>query len=298
MKAQWRLLAPIRHWVRWHFKKWFILSFLFSIFPSFLSWENRVCKWGTSWKFYLSEVLCITTPLTLGANFLVCWVPKCTVLSCPVNCCESGDVSSRLSNSHHQPWQTDSGSILRRVLRQSRLSGKEWRCLWGQEKGMHRPPLEPHLPWGLLWSTWVFYGVKKYILNTACFHRLKASEFLDLKAVGTIQARRKECIFGDENNELHSWQGWYQVGLSWGLHFTGIQKYIELLRKLGLNVIKHVIYILVVIQALVVGTIVHLYDVALCHKARNHCLTSFLLFWDEGKKRQRGKTGKKKNPNT
>lgn len=119
MKAPWSLLAPIRHWVRWHFKIWFILSFLFSTFPSFLSWENRVCKWGTSWKFYLSEVLCITTLLTLGANFLVCWVPKCTVISCPVNCCESGDVSSRLSNSHHQPWQTDSGSTLRRMLRQS-----------------------------------------------------------------------------------------------------------------------------------------------------------------------------------
>ena len=114
---------------------------------------------------------------------------------------------------------------------ESRLSGKKCRCLWGQEKGMHHPPLEPHLPWGLLWSTWVFYCVKKYILNTACFHRLKASDFLDLKAVGIIQVSRKECIFGDENNELHSWQGWYQVGLSWGLHFTGIQKYIELLRN-------------------------------------------------------------------
>ena len=151
MKAQWSLLAPIRHWVKWHLKKWFILSFLFSVFPSFLSWENRVCKWGTSWKFYLSEILCITTLLTLSANFLVYWVPKCTVISCPVNCCESGDVSSRLSNSHHQPWQTDSGSILRRMLRQSLdsvgKSGDVWEgrrreCITQREmvvEGLHLP---------------------------------------------------------------------------------------------------------------------------------------------------------------
>lgn len=49
--------------------------------------------------------------------------------------------------------------------------------------------------------------------------------------------------------------------------------------------IKSVIYTLVVIQATVVGRVEHLHDVALCHKAGNHCLTSFLLFWDEEKKR-------------
>lgn len=117
-------------------KKWFILNFLSSIFPSFLSWENRVCKRGTSWKFYLSEVFCITTPRTLSANFLVYWVPKCTVVSCPVNVCESRDVSSRLSNSHHQPWQTDSGSILGRMLRQSLDSvGKSGEVCEGRRRG-------------------------------------------------------------------------------------------------------------------------------------------------------------------
>lgn len=84
--------------------------------------------------------------------------------------------------------------------------------------------------------------------------------------------------------------GWTILGIAFHRH----SEIYRTAQKLGLNVIKHVIYILVVIQALVVGTIVHLYDVALCHKARNHCLTSFLLFWDEGKKKQRGKTEKKK----
>ena len=81
----------------------------------------------------------------------------------------------------------------------------------------------------------------------------------------------------------------------WTILGTTFYRHSEISRtaqKLGLNVVKHVIYILVVIQILVEETTVHLYDVALCHKARNHRLTSFLLFWDEGKKRQRGKTGK------
>ena len=82
--------------------------------------------------------------------------------------------------------------------------------------------------------------------------------------------------------------GWTILGTAFYRH-SEISRTVQ---KLGLNVVKHVIYILVVIQILVEETTVHLYDVALCHKAGNHRLTSFLLFWDEGKKRQRGKTGK------
>lgn len=63
---------------------------------------------------------------------------------------------------------------------------------------MHHPPLGLTCPGVSCGPLEFSYGVRKYILNTACFHRLKASDFLDLKAVGTIQESRKRAYLGIE----------------------------------------------------------------------------------------------------
>lgn len=49
-----------------------------------------------------------------------------------------------------------------------------------------------------------FLRCEKYILNTACFHRLKASDFLVEGSWCHSGRSRKEGMFEDENNEFHS----------------------------------------------------------------------------------------------
>ena len=111
---------------------WAILNSLHFLFSHKDKPTLKWAAWGSCWWSQL-----------MVTSFSVCWLIT-GISSCPVNCCESRDGSSRLSNSHHQPWLIGSGYLEHDIEKdaeaESRLSGKEWQCLWGQEKGMCAHP--------------------------------------------------------------------------------------------------------------------------------------------------------------
>lgn len=134
--VQWNLSAPTKYWVKLTFC---ITSF--PLLPPFLPSFSGVnmCKQRIPWKFYLFKVLSTSTLLRrLWARIYWNWDLTCTVIRHPVTCCESEDGSSRMSNSPHQSWPTDSGCLGHDAERDSEaepgLTGKEAQCLWKQRE--------------------------------------------------------------------------------------------------------------------------------------------------------------------